>query len=150
MASPIKNMASRFGRARRGFDGPAEHAKDSKGTLKRLWDRLKQNQKGLTLVFLLTVLVNALTISPPYLIGRAIDRYINRRIDGVISVDFDGLWFILALIGFLYLANSAASWKQNRVMATVSKASFGLCAKTFSPSCKACLCGFTIRTRGAT
>lgn len=119
--SPGSNVGARFGRTRRGFSGPAEKAQNSKETLLRLWQKLRVHRKGLWLVFILSFIATVLTVLPPMVIGDAIDRYINRFAEGKPAVDFMGLLRVLLVLAVLYLANSAASWGQNRVMLSVSQ-----------------------------
>lgn len=119
--SPGGNVGARFGRTRRGFSGPAEKAQNIKETLRRLWQKLKVHKRGLWLVFILSFFATVLTVLPPMVIGDAIDRYINHFVEGKPAVDFMGLLRVLLVLAVLYLANSAASWGQNRVMLSVSQ-----------------------------
>ncbi|GAA3413484.1 ABC transporter ATP-binding protein [Paenibacillus hodogayensis] len=83
-------------------------------TLKRLWNYIGRQRSGLIAVFILTALSSGFTLVGPYLLGRAIDRYIIPR-------DYDGLlWLCLSLLG-VYVLSTIMSWIQAYVMAGVSQ-----------------------------
>jgi ATP-binding cassette subfamily B protein len=119
MGAPSRAMAARFGRGHRGFRGSAEKPKDGGKTARRILERLKNHKKGLLCVFGLTSLATLLTVLPPWLIGLALDQFIDRHV-GEGSGALAGL-ALPALIACAYVAGAAASWGQNRLMATVAQ-----------------------------
>jgi ATP-binding cassette subfamily B protein len=121
MGSPSRAVAARFGRAHRGFRGPAEKPQEGGKTARRVLGRLKNHKRGLLYVFGLTALTTALAVLPPWLIGLALDRFINRVVGGQVEVDFAGLTLLLVLIACVCAAGAAASWGQNRLMASVAQ-----------------------------
>jgi ATP-binding cassette subfamily B multidrug efflux pump len=89
-------------------------AKNTRGTLLRLWNYLRKQRLGLIAVVLLTICSTALTLAGPYLIGTAIDKYLLPR-------DYNGLlWICLVLLG-VYVLSSAMTWVQLYVMTGVSQ-----------------------------
>jgi ATP-binding cassette subfamily B multidrug efflux pump len=98
----------------RGMMMHKARAKNTKGTLMRLWSYLRRQRIGLITIFLLTICSTALTLAGPYLIGVAIDQYIIPR-------NYSGLlWLCLSLLG-VYVLGSAMSWIQLYVMTGVSQ-----------------------------
>src|SRR5699024_3145020 len=94
--------------------GPVEKAKNTKGTLVRLWQYLRKQKMSLLFVTLFTAISALLMLTGPYLIGMSIDRYI-------IPGDYPGLVKLCFLLLGVYLASSAFSWLQMHVMAVVSQ-----------------------------
>jgi ATP-binding cassette subfamily B multidrug efflux pump len=98
----------------RGMAMTKVRAKNTKGTLVRLWNYLRRQRAGLILIVLLTICSTALTLSGPYLIGVAIDQYIIPR-------NYSGLlWLCLSLLA-IYVLGSALSWIQLYIMTGVSQ-----------------------------
>ncbi|CAM3477045.1 ABC transporter ATP-binding protein [Marinicrinis lubricantis] len=94
--------------------GPKVQAKDTLGTLKRIWHYMGGQAKGLIVVFVLTLAVTGLTLAGPYLLGLAIDDY-------VIPGDSSGLLWMCLLLLAVYVGSSAAQWIQTYVMVGVSQ-----------------------------
>ena len=100
--------------------GPGAHlmaekqrAKDTRGTLRRLWGYLRVYRLRLVVAAVLVVLTTGLNLAGPYLLGRAIDDYI-------IPGDIPGLMRIIALMIAVYIALSALTWLQGYVMAAAA------------------------------
>ncbi|MGV7118516.1 ABC transporter ATP-binding protein [Paenibacillus kyungheensis] len=102
------------GRAGRSNSAPVK-AKNAKGTVRRLWDYLRQQRKGLLLVFLLTLLGTAFNLITPYLLGTvAFDRYI-------LTGNYAGLAQLCVWLLALYVVASLTSWVQAYIMTAVSQ-----------------------------
>ncbi len=101
----------------RGRFGPTVKAKDSKGTLKRLWAYLGHQKHRLVIVFLLVFISALLTLMGPYLIGRGIDTMVK----GQDMVDFGKLAWIALILLVSYLLSALATWLQIYVMAAVAQ-----------------------------
>ena len=99
-----------------GRFGPSkvEKAKDRRGTVLRLWGYLRQQRAALIVTAVLVVGSTILNVLLPYLLGRAIDRY-------VIPGDLAGLWQIGLLMLGLYALNSLLTWLQSYIMAGASQ-----------------------------
>jgi len=104
-----------IGRARGGgrFKGPIVHAKDKKGTLKRIWQYMEK-QKGAIICSVIFVIISTISgLIAPYLIGITIDDYI-------IPQDLNGTLKYLILLAAVYLLTSIFTWLQNLFMVRVS------------------------------
>lgn len=88
--------------------------KDTRKTLRRLWDYLRQQRRGLISAALLVVLSTGLQLVGPYLMGVAIDEYI-------IPGDMNGLARIMVIMLVVYLAASLLTWLQATIMAGVAQ-----------------------------
>jgi len=89
-------------------------AKDWSGTLGRLWSYLAQRKAKLTLVLVMVVFSSALALLGPYLLGTAIDNYLQG------SGGKPWAWFLLGL-GLVYAGSSLTSWLQNIWMIEVAQ-----------------------------
>src|SRR3712207_5219610 len=99
-----------------GRDGPAwrpmgkvEHAKDKRGTIRRLWGYLKRQRSALIATALMVTLSTGLNVLGPYLLGLAIDQYI-------LPGDLPGLARISLLMLGVYALTSLLIWVQSYVM----------------------------------
>ena len=97
--------------------GPGGKAKNSRGTLKRLWQYLSRQRAPLTFTFLAVVASSILTLIGPYLIGIAIDAMVRGR--G--NVDFSRLGIIAAAFLAINLLNSLMNWLQVYYIASVAQ-----------------------------
>lgn len=113
-AKPLRLAPGRPGGPGHRFPGPAEKARDTRGTLIRLWHYLRDQKRGLLAVVLMVVASAALTMTGPYLIGVAIDRYI-------VPGDFGGLLSLSILLTAIYLLNSLSTWLQYYLMVGVAQ-----------------------------
>jgi ATP-binding cassette subfamily B protein len=94
--------------------GTGEPARDAQGTVRRLWGYLRRQRLGLVGVLLLVAAGTALDALGPYLMGRAIDKYILER-------DLSGLAHQVLLMVVVYLGASIATWLQAYVVAAVAQ-----------------------------
>ncbi len=91
-----------------------EKAKSAAKTLKRLGACLRQESRLLVLVGLIVLVSTAADLLGPYLMGRAIDRFIAKG-------DLAGLAGLLALMAVVYAASAIGAWLQNFVMVGVAQ-----------------------------
>jgi ATP-binding cassette subfamily B multidrug efflux pump len=89
-------------------------AKDMWGTLKRLWNYLSQRKAKLILVLAMVFLSSSLALLGPYMIGTAIDIFLER------TVDQAWLYFLVAL-GVVYSLHSLTLWLQNIWMISIAQ-----------------------------
>ncbi|HCM96744.1 MAG TPA: multidrug ABC transporter ATP-binding protein [Anaerolineae bacterium] len=94
--------------------GRIEKAKDSRQALLRLGAFLQPFIPQMLLVFLFVVIYTLLDLAGPYLMGRAIDRYITNK-------DIAGLVKISTLMLAVFILNSGFQIASNWVMARVSQ-----------------------------
>lgn len=106
-------MGMRGGGGNRGMHSKAKPNNIGE-TLFRLWGYLKRQRAGLIIVFILTAISASLMLLGPFLIGKAIDDYIEVR-------DVNGLLFICLLLLAVYVSASFMAWCQGYVMAGVSQ-----------------------------
>ncbi len=103
-----------FGPPGPGPVGTGEQARDAQGTVRWLWGYLRQQRLGLLGVFLLVAASTAFDSLGPYLMGRAIDKYILER-------DLPGLARQVLLMVGVYVGASTATWLQTYFMAAVAQ-----------------------------
>ncbi len=89
-------------------------AKDTKGTLRRIWSYLAE-RKGLLILVMLMVVISAIFgLLGPFVIGKAIDHFIvGKTVSGLIPV--------LLLLLAIYIIQSLSLWFQNYWMITISQ-----------------------------
>lgn len=93
---------------------PKVRPKNTLATIKKLWSYLRRQRMGLIIVYISTFLSSVISLIGPYLIGKAIDKYIMPR-------DYNGLlWICLMMLG-IYILGSVVSWVQSYVMSGVSQ-----------------------------
>ncbi len=88
---------------------PGAKAKDTRGTLKRLWTYLRRKRAVLILVFCLVALSAFFALIGPMLIGWAIDYSIIPR-------DFKGLIRLCFIMTAVFVLGSFSTWLQNHFM----------------------------------
>jgi ATP-binding cassette, subfamily B, multidrug efflux pump len=93
---------------------PKERARDVQGTLLRLWSYLGRQKRALVITAILVVISSSLDVLGPYLMGRALDRF-------VVTGDLPGLARISLLMLTVYIGSAAISWLQTYVMAGASQ-----------------------------
>jgi ATP-binding cassette subfamily B multidrug efflux pump len=110
-----------FGRGGPGGPGggaqmglPKVRARDTRGTVWRLWGYLQHQRWALILTVALVVATTAVGLLGPYLLGVAIDRYI-------IPGDLPGLARLLAVMLAVYVVGAGLTWLQSYVMAGVAQ-----------------------------
>lgn len=89
-------------------------AKDSRSTILRLWNYLRQQRGALMLVIVLVTLATAFSLCVPYLVGVAIDRYITPG-------DLDGLSRLVLLMLGIALGYGLVTWLHTLLMIRVSQ-----------------------------
>ncbi|MCC6169755.1 MAG: ABC transporter ATP-binding protein, partial [Caldilineaceae bacterium] len=94
--------------------GEKVRAKDTQGTLRRLWVYLRHQRAALLIVTLLVLATSALNLVGPYLLGIAVDDYI-------IPGDLPGLARISLLMLAVYLLSALLTWFQIYLIASVSQ-----------------------------
>nr|WP_145028253.1 ABC transporter ATP-binding protein [Paenibacillus sp. Y412MC10] len=83
-------------------------------TLRRLWAYLSRQQFGLIIVYVTTILSAVISLIGPFLLGKAIDRFIMPK-------EHDGFWPLCLLMIGIYALGSVVSWIQVYVMTAVSQ-----------------------------
>jgi ATP-binding cassette, subfamily B, multidrug efflux pump len=94
--------------------GQKRKAKDSIGTLKRLWSFVSPQKGRLLAAVIMVIISSGLSLLGPYVVGKAIDMYIVER-------RTDDFWLVLALLLFIYVALSASTFLQNYWMIGVAQ-----------------------------
>ena len=107
------SLMGRRGPPHRHLLGKKERAADTRGTVRRLWEYLGHQKKGLVVTTLLVAATSGLGLLGPYLMGRAIDEYI-------LVGDLGGLARIALVMLAAYVAASLTTWLQTYVMAGVA------------------------------
>jgi ATP-binding cassette subfamily B multidrug efflux pump len=97
-----------------GMFQEGEKSKDPRHTLLRLWTYLRRQRLALTITAVLVVVTSTTDLLGPYLMGKAIDNYINKG-------DLPGLARLLGLMGIAYLIGAAGNWLQTYLMVGVSQ-----------------------------
>ncbi|MDF2926718.1 MAG: multidrug transporter ATP-binding protein [Paenibacillaceae bacterium] len=93
---------------------PKVRAKNTKGTVARLWTYLRRQRAALAAVFVLTAASSILGLVGPYLIGMAIDDYILPR-------NYNGLLTLCSFLLGVYLIGAVLNWFQVYMMNKVSQ-----------------------------
>ncbi|MDQ0200955.1 ABC transporter ATP-binding protein [Neobacillus ginsengisoli] len=97
--------------------GPVVKPKNFKGTLRRLWDYFGKERNMLTFVFLFIIIDSALTLSAPYLIGKAVDAMSLHK--G--KVDLGLLEMTIIILMAAYLGDALLTFLQGWLMAGISQ-----------------------------
>ncbi len=90
--------------------GAVERARDTRGTVRRIWGYLQRQRLALGVTAALVVGSTATNLLGPYLLGQAIDRYI-------VPGDLPGLAHLCLLMLGLYALGSVLTYLQSFVMA---------------------------------
>jgi len=88
--------------------------KNSKATLLKIWAYLGAHRRLLLVILLLMIASSAAGLLIPYLLGRAIDYFVGGGIG-------DGLLRLIALLGGVYLVQTASSLLQSYYMIGISQ-----------------------------
>jgi ATP-binding cassette, subfamily B, multidrug efflux pump len=94
--------------------GKDDKARDTKGTLRRLWAYLSKMKGLLYLVIVMVFVSSAASLLGPFLVGRAID-------DFIVTKDASGIIILLAGLVIVYILHSASVWFQNYWMIGVAQ-----------------------------
>ncbi len=115
--TPMMGPGSRHGSGGPGghFAHPKEKAKDSKATLKKLWEYLRSQKIGMLLVVCIVMITTALNIAGPYLMKYGIDHYI------IESLNFPRLATLLLMMIGIYLAASGFTFLQQWIMIAIAQ-----------------------------
>lgn len=93
---------------------PKTQPKNSSATLKRIWSYLAARRLKLILVLAMVLLSSGLALLGPYLISRAVDRYLEG--------DGGRTWIVfLVTLALVYVFNSLTSWLQNIWMIEIAQ-----------------------------
>jgi ATP-binding cassette subfamily B protein len=91
-----------------------EKSKNTRGTLLRLWGYLRRQSWVLVVTALLVAVTSLIDLLGPYLMGLAIDRFINKG-------DLPGLAWLLGWMVLSYIIAAGGTWLQTYVMAGVAQ-----------------------------
>ena len=91
-----------------------EQAKDTRGTLLRIWTYLSRETWALALTAILVAATSGFGLLGPYLMGKAID-------DHILKGDLEGLVRTAATMVGVYLITASTTWLQTYVMSGVSQ-----------------------------
>lgn len=94
--------------------GVSARARDTRGTLRRLWGYLRGQWVLLSVGASVVVLMSGLNLLGPWLLGRAVDQHIRKK-------DVPGLLLISLAMLAVYLLSSLLTWVQGTVMAVASQ-----------------------------
>ncbi|MDQ0194446.1 ABC transporter ATP-binding protein [Paenibacillus wynnii] len=93
---------------------PKSKAKDWSGTLKRIWNYLAKRKVKLALVLFMVVLSSLLSLLGPYLVGVAVDDFLEGT--------GGKLWGVFLIgLSLVYIFNSLTSWLQNIWMIEIAQ-----------------------------
>ncbi|MEK8129131.1 ABC transporter ATP-binding protein [Paenibacillus filicis] len=114
------------GRGGPGMMGPAQKAKNFKGTLRRLIGYLKPHRLSLGLVLAAAVLSTVFSIVSPKIMGNATTKLFEgmmEKLKGIpgAGIDFGYIGNILLVLAGLYIVSTLFSYLQQYVMAGVSQ-----------------------------
>ncbi len=111
---PPQVLGPRPGGGPGGFLREVEKAKDARGTLLRLWGYVQRQRWALIATLILVTITTLLDLLGPYLMGRAIDVYIDQG-------DLPGLARLIGLMIATYIGGAAGTWLQLYLMAGVAQ-----------------------------
>jgi ATP-binding cassette subfamily B multidrug efflux pump len=110
VSSPVPFLAFRPGGGPMGMLRETEKSKDTRGTLLRLWSYLQRQRWILMGTGLLVVVASVADLLGPYLMGLAIDQYIDKS-------NLSGLARLAWLMILAYIVAAAGTWLQSYWMA---------------------------------
>jgi len=96
------------------FNGPAEKAKNQKGTLKRIWSYLKNQRVGIISAIVFVIVSTLLSLVGPLFIGIIIDDYI-------LKFDLDGAIRMVMILAAIYIVSAIFTWLQTFMMIRVAQ-----------------------------
>ena len=110
---------------RHGMRGPAEKAKDFKGTMKTLASYLAKYKLSILIVFLFAIGSVTFSVIGPKILGKATTEIFNGLVSKVsgsgTGIDFDAIKRILITLIILYLISVVFSFIQGFVMSGISQ-----------------------------
>ena len=92
----------------------SEKSRDTRRTLLRLWVYLRRQRVALTGTILLVIVSTAVDLMGPFLMGLAIDQYIDKG-------NLSGLAGLLGLMVLTYIVAAAGTWLQTYLMAGMAQ-----------------------------
>lgn len=95
-------------------DKSKKRAKDTKGTIKRLWYYLAEEKAMLVLVIIMVLFGTIFSLLGPYLVGRGIDHYITAK-------KSDGLALLLGSLALIYVLLALVTFLQNYWMIGIAQ-----------------------------
>ncbi|MFB6467224.1 ABC transporter ATP-binding protein [Cytobacillus sp. Hz8] len=98
------------------FRGPVEKPKNFKGTLKRLWTYFGRERNLLTIILMFILIDSVVTLSVPYLIGRAVDAMSLGS-----KVNFNLLEIMILILAGSYITDAVLTFLQGWMIAGVSQ-----------------------------
>ncbi len=104
--------------------GAGEKAKDFKGTMKKLWDYIREYRVGLFFVMVFAICSTVFSIAGPKILGKATTEIFNGlvgKISGGSGIDFEKLGRILIGLLCLYVASAIFSFIQGYIMTGISQ-----------------------------
>ncbi|SEO80011.1 ABC transporter ATP-binding protein [Paenibacillus sp. OV219] len=144
-APPVVNVQGRGGFMQRG---QVVKPKNMGATVRRLWSYLGKERGLLSVIFVIVLVDSLITLSGPYLIGRAIDAMAMTGAAGS-AVDFGLLEFVLIALVVSYIADGGLTLLQGWLMAGVSQRIVGrLRESLFAKLHKLPIRFFDMRTHG--
>ncbi len=122
----IRNMRNQRGPGRGPMMGrPVEHAKDFKGSLKRLLTYVAEHKVTIGIIFVMAIISSFFGIIAPKVMAKAMDILYDGFVGMVegqpVSIDFNKILKILVILGLLYLSNALFHYLQSYIMAGVSQ-----------------------------
>ena len=109
----------------RGMRGPAEKAKDFKGTMKTLASYLAKYKLSIIIVFIFAIGSVTFSVIGPKILGKATTEIFNglvRKVSGSgKGIDFDAIKKILISLIILYVISTVFSFVQGFVMSGISQ-----------------------------
>ena len=109
----------------RGMRGPAEKAKDFKGTMKTLASYLAKYKLSIIIVFIFTIGSVTFSVIGPKILGKATTEIFNGLVSKVSGsgkgIDFDAIKKILISLIILYVISTVFSFVQGFVMSGISQ-----------------------------
>ena len=109
----------------RGMRGPAEKAKDFKGTMKTLASYLAKYKLSIIIVFIFAIGSVTFSVIGPKILGKATTEIFNGLVSKVSGsgkgIDFDAIKKILISLIILYVISTVFSFVQGFVMSGISQ-----------------------------
>ncbi|MCQ2547901.1 MAG: ABC transporter ATP-binding protein/permease [Clostridia bacterium] len=117
-------MAPPMGGGRHGGRGPAEKAKDFKGTLSKTLKFLGKYKIAIIFVFVAAIISTIFSIVGPKIMGNAISELFSGlvgKVSGGAGIDFDLIAKYLLMALFIYGVSALFNWIQGWAMAGISQ-----------------------------
>src|SRR5690625_3221305 len=89
-------------------------ARNTAGTVRRIWSYLAKEKGKLTLVILMVLISSGLSLLGPFMVGTAVDKYIEKEQSA-------GLGILLMWLVFIYLFHSLSIFLQNFWMVGIAQ-----------------------------